>query len=370
MNIKFKKVFAALSAVVILLSALSGVFSVSADIPGAEIGDALGASIYFGDLAYVSKNLNSIKLYPGGMPFGVKFFTEGVLVVGFCDIDNGAGAVNPAYAAGLRQKDIITAVNGENLSCAAQLTATIEKSGGNPVTITYTRNSIVYNVTLTPVYSEADGRYKTGVWVRDSGAGIGTVTFVIPSGYSFAGLGHGICDSDTGTLIPMQRGVVTAVTISGLTRGEPGNPGEVKGYFSSGKCGTLIGNTEFGVYGIFSEVPAAFPEEPLPVASKYQVKEGAAYIWCTLDTNQVTKYTVEISAINTGSDSNKCFTVTVTDPALLEKTGGIIQGMSGSPIIQNGRIIGAITHVLINDPTRGYGIFIENMLDHMPELLK
>ncbi|HOA84518.1 MAG TPA: SpoIVB peptidase S55 domain-containing protein, partial [Bacillota bacterium] len=272
--------------------------------------------------------------------------------------------------AGIRVKDIITAVNGEQLICAAQLTATIEKCGGKPITLTYKRDSREYTVTLTPVYSEADGRYKTGIWVRDSGAGIGTVTFIVPQDYSFAGLGHGVCDSETGNLIPMQRGIVTAVTISGLTRGLPGDPGEIKGYFSSGKCGTLLGNTEYGVYGILNELPPNIPEGPLPAASKYQVKEGAAYIWCTLDTNTVSKYTVEISAVNTSSDTNKCFTVTVTDPALLEKTGGIIQGMSGSPIIQNGRIIGAVTHVLINDPTRGYGIFIENMLDHMPDQLK
>jgi stage IV sporulation protein B len=370
MNTIIKKFFAAMSALLILISALTGVFSIGSGVNGESLGEALGASLYYGDASAVSKNINSIKLYPGGMPFGVKFFTEGVLVVGFCDIDNGNGAVNPAYAAGLRLKDVIISINGEELSCAAQLTATIEKCGGNPVTITYKRDSVEYTVTLTPVYSEADGRYKTGIWVRDSGAGIGTVTFIVPSGYAFAGLGHGICDSDTGDLIPMQRGIVTAVTISGLTRGVPGDPGEVKGYFSSGKCGSLIGNTEFGVYGVFTELPAAVPEAALPAASKYQVKEGAAYIWCTLDTNQITKYTVEISAINTGSDSNKCFTVTITDPVLLEKTGGIIQGMSGSPIIQNGRIIGAITHVLINDPSRGYGIFIENMLNHMPDIIK
>ncbi|HHT53877.1 MAG TPA: SpoIVB peptidase [Clostridiales bacterium] len=371
---KTKKVAALFASLLILTSALTGLFNVSGGAAGEPAGGSLFASIYIDDFGFgtpaASKNINSIKLYPGGMPFGVKFFTDGVVVVGFCDINNGTGAQNPAYSAGIRVKDIITAINGDELLCAAQLTATIEKSGGKPVTLTYMRDSREYTVTLTPVYSEADGRYKTGIWVRDSGAGIGTVTFIVPSDYSFAGLGHGICDSETGELIPMQRGIVTAVTISGLTRGLPGDPGEIKGYFSSGKCGTLLGNTEHGVYGVFNELPKSIPEDPLPAASKCQVKEGEAYIWCTLDTNSVSKYTVEISAINTGSDSNKCFTITVTDPALLEKTGGIIQGMSGSPIIQNGRIIGAVTHVLINDPTRGYGIFIENMLDNMPDLLK
>ena len=155
-----------------------------------------------------------------------------------------------------------------------------------------------------------------------------------------------------------------------LTRGIAGNPGEIKGYFSSGKCGTLIGNTDNGVYGIFTQLPAEPPESALPVATRSEVRAGSAYIWCTLDTNQPCRYSVELSCIDTNSTSNKCFTVTVTDPALLEKTGGIIQGMSGSPIIQDGKIVGAVTHVLINDPSRGYGIFVENMLDSMPDLLR
>lgn len=365
-----KKIAASLASILILSSALTGVFGVSQGSTGGSIGETLGASVYIGGSVSVSRNLNSLKLYPGGMPFGVKFFTEGVLVVGFCDINNGAGTVNPAYSAGIRLKDVITAVNGKTLGSASELTSIIEKSGGEAVSITYTRDKNEYTVAVTPIYSEADGRYKTGVWVRDSGAGIGTVTFIMPADNSFAGLGHGICDGDTGELVPMDRGVVTSVTISGLTRGIPGDPGEIKGYFGPGKCGSLVGNTDFGVYGVFSEPPAPSPEGPLPAASRYQVKEGAAYIWCTLDTNEIKKYSIEISAVNTGSEGNKCFTVTITDPALLEKTGGIIQGMSGSPIIQNGRIIGAVTHVLINDPSRGYGIFVENMLKNMPEILR
>ena len=313
---------------------------------------------------------SELRLYPGGMPFGVKFYTEGVLVVGFCDIDTDGGKVNPAYAAGIRLKDVITAVGGEALSDASELTSKIDKCDGNPVDVTYKRDGREYTVTLTPIYSQSEGRYKTGIWVRDSGAGIGTVTFVVPSSGAFGGLGHGICDSDTGELTPMRRGNVTSVTISGLTKGIAGDPGEVKGYFNSGKCGTLLGNTENGVYGIFSELPAQPPEEAMPIATRGEVKEGKAYIWCTLDSNEACKYSVELSAIDTASESNKCFTVTVTDPVLLEKTGGIIQGMSGSPNIQNCKLVGAVTHVLINDPARGYGIFIENMLDSMPELLR
>mgnify|MGYP001479766883 FL=1 len=263
---KTKKAQALLASLLILISVFTGAVKAGGGAHGESLGEALLASVYVNDSVFAAtKNLNSIKLYPGGMPFGVKFFTDGVVVVGFCDINNGSGAQNPAYSAGIRVKDIITAVNGEQLICAAQLTATIEKCGGKPITLTYKRDSREYTVTLTPVYSEADGRYKTGIWVRDSGAGIGTVTFIVPQDYSFAGLGHGVCDSETGNLIPMQRGIVTAVTISGLTRGLPGDPGEIKGYFSSGKCGTLLGNTEYGVYGILNELPPpTSPKAPCP----------------------------------------------------------------------------------------------------------
>ena len=368
MRIKFRKLTALLAILMVLTSAFGSIFSVGSA-SSVALGDAIGAAVYYNDdSALQTAKLNSIELYPGGMPFGVKFFTSGVLIVGFCDIDNGSGTQNPARSAGLQVKDVITEINGQELTCAAQLTTTIENSGGKAISLTYTREGEEHTVDVTPIFSHADGRYKTGIWVRDSGAGIGTVTFISPEDQSFAGLGHGICDNDTGEVIPMQRGIVTEVTISGITKGVPGDPGEIKGYFNSGKCGTLLKNTDLGVYGIFAQLPAECPEGPLPAASRDQVKEGDAYIWCTLDTNEIGKYSVGISNVNYGSDSNKCFTVTITDPALLEKTGGIIQGMSGSPIIQDGRIIGAVTHVLINDPTTGYGIFIENMLGQMDGL--
>jgi len=218
------------------------------------------------------------------------------------------------------------------------------------------------------VFSKEEGKYVTGLYVRDSGAGIGTVTFIVPETGAFGGLGHGICDGETGELIPMQRGSVVGVTISGVVKGLAGSPGEVKGYFSSGKTGTLLGNTECGVYGILAKLPEKLPCEPLPIGLRNTVKEGKATIYCTLDGTAPQEYDIEISDIHRDSHSNKCFTVKVTDTDLINKTGGIIQGMSGSPIIQNGKLVGAVTHVLINDPTCGYGIFIENMLDQMGDL--
>ena len=225
------------------------------------------------------------------------------------------------------------------------------------------RNGKEYTAHVTPEYSKTEGKYKSGLWVRDSGAGIGTVTFIDPETLSFGGLGHGICDGDTGELIPMDRGSVLGVRINGINKGAAGAPGEIKGYFNSGKTGTLIKNTTCGVYGVFTELPKGLPSEAVCLGGREELKEGDAYIWCTLDDSGPQKYSIRISEINRSATGNKCFSITVTDRALIEKTGGIVQGMSGSPIIQNGKIVGAVTHVLVNDPTTGYGIFIENMLN-------
>ncbi|MBO5305245.1 MAG: SpoIVB peptidase [Clostridia bacterium] len=302
-----------------------------------------------------------IKLYPGGMPFGVRFFTKGVMVIGFCDLDTENGKVNPAYDAGLRQKDIITHIGGKEISSALELTEAVENSGGKPLILRYQRDGTSLEATVTPMYSEAEGIYKTGIWVKDSGAGIGTVSFIVPESNYFTGLGHGICDADTGKLLPIERGTVVDVTISGINKGVSGTPGEIKGFFNAGKTGTLLGNDECGVYGIFSECPKTACE-PLPLALRNEIAEGEAFIYCTLDTGKIGKYSVEIQNINRNATGGKCFIVKVTDKALLEKTGGIVQGMSGSPIIQNGKLVGAVTHVMIGDPTTGYGIFAENML--------
>ena len=302
-------------------------------------------------------------LYPGGMPFGVKFMTEGVLVVGFCDMAGAGGVPNPSIVAGLRMGDVLVSVGGKPLRSASELHALVEAGNGQALTLRYTREGREYETRLSPVYSPVEGRYQSGLYVRDSGAGIGTVTFIVPDSLAFGGLGHGICDAETGELIPIQRGSVVGVTINGVIKGLCGAPGEVKGYFSSGKTGSLLENTECGVYGVFGKLPKGCHSDPMPVGSRGELRDGKAHIYCTLDSNTVEKYEIEISQIHRDDTSNKSFTVKVTDPRLLDKTGGIIQGMSGSPIIQNGKLVGAVTHVLINDPTTGYGIFIENMLN-------
>lgn len=319
-----------------------------------------------------------ISLTPGGMPFGVKFYTDGVIVVGMNDVSTGSGTANPAREAGIRVKDIIKKINGSAVNDVSDVTHAIEESGGAPIVFTVLRGSSpaeTLEITVTPIYSESDHSYRTGLWVRSSTAGIGTVTFINESNCSFAGLGHGICDVDTGMLLPLGYGSVVDVTISGVNRGVTGSPGELQGYFTTGaKSGVLLGNCEAGVYGVLAELPKTLGNSeyssPLPIALRDEVVEGDAYILCTVtDDNTVGKYSVKLSKLDRSAEL-KNFVVTVTDPELLSLTGGIVQGMSGSPIIQNGRIIGAVTHVLINDPTRGYGILIENMLKSMPDTVK
>lgn len=317
----------------------------------------------FGEMS--SDELKELLLYPGGMPFGIKFYTEGVTVVGISEVETANGTVNPAADAGLRAKDMILRINGQPLNGAAELTEAIENSGGNSLKLYCKRGLQELEISLTPAFCPAENRYKTGIWVRDSGAGIGTVTFILPETGAFAGLGHGICDADTGALIAMRRGSVSDVTISSVVKGTAGTPGELKGYFNAGKVGALLGNSACGVWGMFSEVPEC-NSEPMSIGLRDEIEDGDAYLMCTLDTNRIERYEIKISNIHREATGPKCFTVTVTDPDLIAASGGIVQGMSGSPIIQNGKLVGAVTHVLVNDPTVGYGIFLENMLVNMP----
>ena len=321
-----------------------------------------GVVVIDASAASTNEQYKDVTLLVGGIPFGVKFNTEGVVVLGFCDLEGISKAQNPAYLAGLRPKDVIVAVDGKTIGGAEDLTRIIEACGGRALSVTYTRSGDKRTAVLTPAYSSAEKKYKTGIWVRDSGAGIGTVTYVVPKTGEFGGLGHGICDGESGELIPMESGVITDVKISAVKKGVSGTPGEIKGYFGADKRGSLKSNTECGVFGAFSSIPYGLGK-PLHIALRDDVKCGEAELMCTLDESGRQSYKIEISSVNRNAEGSKCFVIKVTDPKLIEKTGGIVQGMSGSPIIQNGKLVGAVTHVLINDPTTGYGIFIENMLN-------
>ena len=298
--------------------------------------------------------VNESELIVAGIPFGVRFHTQGVIVVG---LPNDSG---PASEAGLKRGDIITAINGEAVESAEKFSEKVRASGGNALTLSYKSGADSKSATVIPTVDES-GEYKLGVWIKDSAAGIGTVTFIDPETMTFAGLGHGICDSAGGEPIPFAFGSAEDVTLTGIVVGKAGAPGELRGSFVGRKMGKLTKNDATGVYGVLVEIPETLKSEKYPVCKSADVKEGKAYVYTTVDGEGRKCYEIEIFGIEkAGKDRN--FSVRITDEALLAKTGGIVQGMSGSPIIQDGKLIGAVTHVLINDPTTGYGIFIENML--------
>ena len=332
--------------------------------PAAEYVRGTDSSLFcsYSAVGKVLGDIEGRKVYAGGFPFGVKMYTEGLLIIGFADVNCSGGSVAPAKDAGMQLNDIIIRANDTELDSAEEFIEIIENSNGEAVTLMYLRDNVKHECKIRPSISEDDGKYKTGMWLRDSTAGIGTVTFVVPETGAFAGLGHGICDSETGTLIPLARGTTSGVSISGIKKGRSGSPGELQGSFNGEKTGSLLSNTDNGVFGIFLKDKISSCEV-LPIGSRYDIKDGDAYILCTLDDNKIGRYSISVSEIHRDSKGNKNFIVTVTDKKLIEKTGGIVQGMSGSPIIQDGKLVGAVTHVLVNDPTKGYGIFIENMLD-------
>jgi stage IV sporulation protein B len=347
-------------------------FNHSADLTE-ENGEDIFTANLFGIIPIKRVQINvfpQTSLIPGGMPFGVKFFTDGVIVVGVSDIETDKGSVNPAKNAGIKTSDIITAINGVAITSVAEAANIIESSKGANLTLSVVRDGRNLELRLRPAYSVTEGKYKSGIWLRDSTAGIGTVTFIIPSNYAFGGLGHGICDVDTGNLMPLKKGTIVNASIESAVKGKADFPGELKGKFKE-NMGTLLANTHSGIFGIFSNMPVSPENAPaMPVGLRSDIKEGPAVIYSTVDERGSREFEIEILKIYRNSSDTKNFLIKITDPELLEITGGIVQGMSGSPIIQDGKIVGAVTHVLVSDPTRGYGIFMENMFSSMPEVLK
>ena len=299
------------------------------------------------------------EVYVGGTLFGATMLTDGVPIVSIDGVETDSGIKAPAYDAGLKVKDIIKEINGSAVTSTEDVTAKITESGGRSVTVTVLRGDKRKSLTLTPVRSK-DGVYRAGFWIRDSAAGIGTVTYIIPETLEFGGLGHGICDGGNGSLMPLLRGSVSEVTLLSVVKGQSGAPGEIKGSFKGGKIGALTKNRTTGVYGIFASLPENTGER-IKVARRDEVSEGEALVRSSVS-GKPEYYRVKLTKLNMDADNGKNFSVEVIDEGLLKISGGIVQGMSGSPIIQNGKLVGAVTHVLINEPTRGYGIFIENML--------
>ncbi len=296
----------------------------------------------------------------GGELFGVKLYTDGVLVVDTDVVETENGKVNPAQEAGLRVGDIIKSINNKKITSTKSLAEQIQSSNGEKMSFGIVRNNRNLTVEFETYKEKTTGKYKAGLWVRDSTAGLGTVTFYNPENDCFAGLGHGIYDVDTNEIMPMYNGEVFNAYTNGIYKSSTGSVGELCGVITGKSIGELCLNNEMGVYGFVKTVKT----EAVPVAVKQEVTTGKAQIYCTLDDGGVKSYDIEIKKIYSNSDSvNKDMIIEVTDKALLEKTGGIVQGMSGSPIIQNGKLVGAVTHVFVNDPTKGYAIFIERMLN-------
>lgn len=297
----------------------------------------------------------------GGEIFGIKLFTDGVLVVDAQSVISRGKTVSPSEKSGIKTGDIIKSVNGQGVYTNKELSDIIEKSGGKALSVKVVRGSKIFDVSLEPVMDDDTGKYKAGIWVRDSTAGIGTVTFYSPENNAFGGLGHAICDVDTGEIMPMVNGEMAESYVNGFYKSSDGSVGELCGVFTGNRSGCLCVNCDSGIYGYSDSVPN---NKVVPVALSNEVKTGEAEIVCTTDKNGSKNYKIEIVKIlKKNSDENRDMVIKITDEELLSETGGILQGMSGSPIIQNGMLVGAVTHVFVNDPTKGYAIFAETMLN-------
>lgn len=289
----------------------------------------------------------------GGVPFGLTMYTGGVIVVNVREEDD-----SPAYAAGIRENDLILSADGEEVSSNEQLKEIVSESGGEDIELSVIRGKSPISVTITPEQDE-DGDYSVGMWVRDSTAGLGTVTYFDESTHSFGALGHGICDRDTGMLMPLGSGQVVKAEIESISKAKKGIAGGLNGIMTDDEIGELTVNSAFGVYGRYTATPEG---EEYPCAYDSEIRTGKATVYTTLDDSGIGEYEVEIENLNLNDKSGQNMVLRVTDEELLDKTGGIIQGMSGSPIVQDGRLIGAVTHVFVNSPEKGYAITIGNML--------
>ena len=291
----------------------------------------------------------AVLLVPGGTIFGAKIKQSYVSVQSQGDVRE------------LKVGDKIISVNGKKISSVDDVKGAIANNGGGAITMVCERDGKEITVKVKP--KEKDGKYRLGIVLKDGAAGIGTVTYINPKTGEFGGLGHGICDTDTGEVIDFTEGQVTGVILSGVKKGEEGKPGELSGLLTDKVTGELYANTECGVFGRLDTVPESLGATAIEIARKDEVHEGEATILSTVKMGAAKEYKIEISEINKGSSGTKSFKIKVTDPTLIAITGGVVRGMSGSPIIQDGKLVGAVTHVMVANPTEGYGIFIENMLN-------
>lgn len=304
---------------------------------------------------------------PMGNAIGMKLYTAGVLVVGMSEIEGK----KPYENSGIKEGDRIIQINQNQIDNTDDLMKAVNKSDGNNISIKYVRDEKTITTSIKPLKNSSN-EYKIGLWVRDAAAGVGTLTFYEPSSGMFATLGHGIMDIDTAELIKIANGELVTTNILSINKGTKGNPGEIRGTIEAGHTiGSISKNTKFGVFGTINKTAYLNTSNTneVQVALREEIKTGKAQIICELENGKKEYYDIEIQRIFISNNKdNKSMLIKVTDKKLSEKTGGIIQGMSGAPIIQNGKFVGAVTHVLVNDPTIGYGVFADIMLKQMKEV--
>lgn len=313
--------------------------------------------------------LPTIKLVPGGHSIGVVLHSRGVIVVGNSPVStNNEQYVTPAKDAGITVGDVILSINDIPVQSDSQVAEIIDNTGRQQeiLKILIKRGEEQITINLKPVLCNDTKRYRVGLFVRDSAAGVGTLSFYDPKTHAYGALGHVITDSDTNQPIDCAQGKIVSAAVSGIQHGKRGQPGEKIGVFidEDHLLGNIQKNTKFGIYGqLHDNIANDLYSEAIPVASMNQVQTGPAEILTVVDGQTIERFKIEIQKVNLQEyPDGKGLVIKITDPILLEKTGGIVQGMSGSPIIQNGKLVGAVTHVFVHDPTRGYGCFIDWML--------
>ncbi len=299
-------------------------------------------------------------LVPVGDTVGIEIGCGGVMVVGLSDVETSDSCLRPAESAGMLMGDIIKSINGREIGTAADFMSAAANMDGSAVEIMVERDGKSIEFHVSPALNR-DGVYQLGMWLRDGVSGIGTLTYYDPASGSFGALGHGINEQDSGELVGLDSGELYPAEVVDVKKGAVGTPGELCGKIASDDViGVIEKNTAYGIFGKLDSVPGG---EPLPLASESEIILGPASVLSNVQGEEIREYEVEISRIYRNSKDGRSLMLKINDPELLSVTGGIVQGMSGSPIIQNGKLVGAVTHVLVNDPERGYGISIENMLN-------